>query len=155
MRAGHRGTPVRPAFPGGRDKEGAPWVVEAPKGRWARAALPCRGPRAGTLHGTPGQGSPEAGVTGAQAAPPRPVHACLWVEKRPRNTWVGAGRRLCQRGAGSGAGRGPRLPCARRRSAASPAAPPRSGCPRSQGASSAAAEREGRNSCDVLTKLKY
>lgn len=142
--------------PGGRDKERAPCGCGGSEREWAWDAQPCwgPGPRAGTLQGTPAQGSPEAGVTGARAAPRRPVHACLWVEKRPRNTWVGAGRRLCRHGAVSGAGSGAALPCARRRSAASPAAPPRSSCPRSPGTFSAAAERLGRNSCDVFTKLK-
>lgn len=113
MRGGHRGTPVRPdPFPPAAGiRKGHPAVAEAPKGRWARAALPCRGPSGlGPCEESPGQGSPEAGVTGARPAPRRPVDACLWVEERPRNTWVGAGRRLCRHGAGSGAGGGAALP---------------------------------------------
>lgn len=79
---------------------------------------------------------------------------CGWKSGRETRGWERDG--VCASAEpGAGRGAGPRLPCARRRSAASPAAPPRSGCPRSPGASSAAAEREGRNSCDVLTKLKY
>lgn len=156
LRGGHRGTPVPPASlpPAARRRKGCPRLRRLRRG--GGVGLRCRA-------GDPGLGrckklraglawsGRDRGTGGAASS-----HTRLSVSGKAAAKHVGGSRTASvpARSRERDGQRGRASPCARLRSAASLAAPPRWSCPRSPGAFSAAAEREGRNSCDVLTKLK-
>lgn len=111
---GHSGTlrPTdRPPLPaagrrrkahGGSEREVGPCWAAVPRGCGERGSSLLRSPRAGLAWSERDRGT-GGGTSCAPASPtPHPL-AGLWVEKQPRNTWVGAGRRLCQHGDVSGA----------------------------------------------------